>query len=373
MRARNLLVAVALAFAALAMTAAPAAAAGAGEDWPAGVSWWAVGEKTRWSTNTVQPVGEPGGSKVFTLQFSEGYRVGTYIAFDVAWAAPNGGESVPPSYIVLEWRLDCYNPDSGHYVLGGPSRGTTYWLASYTFNNGSWGGGTYGTKTFGANLYSSGAFMCPGSEVPVGMAVDISVTSTGEPSANPRRLYWDVYANYTDPGGGMVMCRALFGPDYEPETEAIIGGRLVTAYEFGCFRDQVDDTTLYEDFDYVCRGAPRATLTNFSWLGPWVGHYARCLFYPGGGWDSRGEVESTMRGGWFGEVDEFRGDLGDAAVGGACGVAVSDLPGPLGSISTCSLGGVWPAEFRGLAGMAIVGMAGIASLFMILRVMRISR
>lgn len=162
-------------------------------------------------------------------------------------------------------------------------------------------------------------------------------------------------------------------------------------------------------------------------LSAWIGHYAYCLFAPGDGFDSSA-IGEAAEGGWIGssrtifaavqadfsgggggasfasagfteygsgggvtfedrELAErwLGGDLVDslAAPVGApagpagfgiqstagCGPFVDTLPVVGQGISSCPLGGVWPASFRTAAGALLMITAAFAALFAILRFM----
>lgn len=99
-------------------------------------------------------------------------------------------------------------------------------------------------------------------------------------------------------------------------------------------------TTDGTNFDSVCASAPTITPTDWTSLGRWVGHYARCLFQPADGFDSDGQLsESISHWGVVGFIsddipamaqaasfDESCGALFDTGSGGAL---------PNFSIDTC--------------------------------------
>ncbi len=96
-------------------------------------------------------------------------------------------------------------------------------------------------------------------------------------------------------------------------------------------------------FAEACANPPEADWLSFSWLGPWVGHYARCLTVPLNGWDPSGKVDAAVESGAVGDVRDFATGLGSKVhFSESCGVLGSvAFPGggaPL-TIDTCT--GFW--------------------------------
>lgn len=186
------------------------------------------------------------------------------------------------------------------------------------------------------------------------------------------RRVWYPEARHIE-GPSITWCRSVFGINFGPNDVAMIAGQEVTALDVGCLEDYLTDgnesldaISWATDFDVVCANAPEAEWLSFSWLGPWIGHYADCLFVPRGGINTALIAEQAQDG-WMGDVRTAVEGIGPAvdAWSGGCGTAVQSLPMGMGSISTCDLG--WPSNMRSLAGVAVVGFSTITCVFIIVR------
>jgi hypothetical protein len=331
---------------------------------------WTSTQGTGWVQNPRIMLSDPRPSRAVSLGmwFSEAYWTGSHVAVDVNYTPTGGWPTGEGSWFSqVRLRIFCETLATGR-ILEGPivTQHEYGWTAQSEFMaNG-------GVKRLGLS-----ASTCGSGQRPRGVSVQVTAVLVGSggvqtPFPGPRLIWFDDQS-LPPVQPDVYWCRTVFGPDYVDDTVAIVNGQSRSAGEVGCREDYLSDPGLYTDFSVVCRGAPRAEWLSFSWLGPWIGHYSECLYVPQGGWDRDGEIAMATQAGWFGEVEALSDDLGDGASlnGGGCGVAVTDLPGPMGSISTCSLGAVWPSNMRNLAGLAVVGMSSVACLFVILRYLRI--
>lgn len=109
------------------------------------------------------------------------------------------------------------------------------------------------------------------------------------------------------------------------------------------------------DFAVVCADPPETTWEVWDWLGPFLAHYAECLFVPQGGFDRHGKISAA----WEGTAG---GALASAAVTvldafyfeGSCGplVAVVPLGGADVSINTCTWS--WAGQLKIALGWLVI-------------------
>lgn len=109
------------------------------------------------------------------------------------------------------------------------------------------------------------------------------------------------------------------------------------------------------DFGVVCADPPATTWEVWDWLGPFLAHYAECLFVPQGGFDRHGKISAA----WAGTAG---GALASAAVTvldafyfeGSCGplVAVVPLGGADVSINTCTWS--WAGQLKIALGWLVI-------------------
>lgn len=128
-----------------------------------------------------------------------------------------------------------------------------------------------------------------------------------------------------------------------------------------------EDTKPYIDaasFEVVCKDAPEAEWLSFGWLGPWVGHYAKCLFNPTAGLNLK-PVEARFAGTFVKDVIDVGGGLGDLTMPQTCGVLLSTQPsvlmGEAITVNTCE--GFWNqlGGMRTLLGVAAAIAAAVFS------------
>lgn len=156
---------------------------------------------------------------------------------------------------------------------------------------------------------------------------------------------------------------------YNPPAELCSGGGSGE----GAFGD--DDPQAYldaADFDVVCADAPQAEWLSFSWLGPWVGHYASCLFDPKAGMQLD-PAAAAMEDSFIGETGAVFTALGEISVTGGCGqlfsTTVAAFGGQTFAVNTCN--SPWPAfaSARDLLGIGLI----IATILLIIsRLLRIA-
>lgn len=121
------------------------------------------------------------------------------------------------------------------------------------------------------------------------------------------------------------------------------------------------------DFAVVCAGAPEATWMVWDWLGPWVGHYARCLWEPSAGWDPDGQINQAYQSGSVAEVVRLVGAFTAVEWTGSCGViGTGAIQGQTLAVDTCApLWGQF-APVRTALAVGVVLYAGFTALNLLL-------
>lgn len=141
-------------------------------------------------------------------------------------------------------------------------------LVSQPGCNGDWANIT--RFRFGARIReNSGPLSLPGYPFSSPAVDDISMFS-----------YWTPGSPFKSSGGAGTtgQCFSWFGTGYRPWDTVVIGGVTYTAEEMGCLQQPEED--YYTSFEYMCRDAPAFSWIDPSTVGPWLGHYARCLTIP---------------------------------------------------------------------------------------------
>jgi len=93
------------------------------------------------------------------------------------------------------------------------------------------------------------------------------------------------------------------------------------------------------DFGVVCADPPAATWESWDWLGPFLAHYAECLFVPQGGFDRHGQIAASWNASAGGALASSAQAVLDAFYfEGSCGplFASVDIGGAPMTINTCS-------------------------------------
>lgn len=145
---------------------------------------------------------------------------------------------------------------------------TTGSLSSQPGCNGDWA--NIIRFRFGSRIVEeSGPLSIPGLPFASSATEDISLLS-----------YWTPGAPFKSSGGAGTtgQCFSWFGTGYRPWDTVDIGGVTYTAEEMGCLQQPEED--YYTSFEYMCRDAPEFSWIDPSTVGPWLGHYARCLTIP---------------------------------------------------------------------------------------------
>lgn len=114
-------------------------------------------------------------------------------------------------------------------------------------------------------------------------------------------------------------------------------------------------------FEQACANAPATDILNWSWLGPWVAHYARCMFVPPQGWDHNSSIQSAWDDGTPGQVtgavltivDTFNFNESCGMLMGT-GTAAEILPNL--NIDTCSW--TWGYPLKPWVAAAIIAAGG---------------
>lgn len=104
----------------------------------------------------------------------------------------------------------------------------------------------------------------------------------------------------------------------------------------------------------VCDGSPEPEWLSFGWLGPWVVHWATCLFIPANGFDREHYVSLTWSYTAAGQLGSVVGETAEAfQFGETCGVLFSgDFRGTGMAMSTCDWS--WASNLKGIITIGLV-------------------
>jgi len=330
-RARLRVAAVAVLVGLVGLVTASAASAVAPVDpaWPVAATYYPItAEVTGWSQKPQQVWQDPDGSTA-TFNLGEGYWNGTgaTLTYSATWT-PSTSTTTTVRWLVEFSTICTSTTGSLTYVSqgirSGPSSSATTVSA--------------GVQTTGG----TSAHAC-GAGTPAGLRLVVSTSADGTTASNVPRivLAWYPGSAFDFPAPSMVWCREMFGVDYTADTLSLapIAGATRTAASVGCDGDYLTDPPPDDgsaDFATVCAGAPQAQWLSFAWLGPWVGHYASCLFVPRGGWDRLGVVAAAYTMSPASSLSNAVGGLGAVEFEGSCGQVVGGtLMGAPFAVSTC--------------------------------------
>lgn len=323
-------------------------------------------DTTGWST---QPrlTTTNGLGTVVRLAYGEPYWNGTSVSVSISGVIESP-DAQPPDGQTSGYRvfvdLICSSNASGRWSIGGTN------AAVYARSGSGYGQ----ADTLVDGVQTSASANCGSTGTPVGVQVRQEVTTDGVNYSCGNMsvcvMAWFPEDAHKFEGPDIFWCRATFGPDFTEESTAVVNGLTVTAAEMGCGEDYISDPDRYTDFDVVCAGAPRAEWLSYSWLGPWVGHYARCLFVPQGGWDADGYITEAFDQSPLGDVRDMLEPLGSLSVEGQCGpIAGGAVLGESVSLNTCD----WPSDpqLRTWIALGVTFSAGFVVVLMILKALGI--
>lgn len=185
------------------------------------------------------------------------------------------------------------------------------------------------------------------------------------------RQWWMEWqrGRYVPPEVSPEWCESFFGVGYDPDAvyEVPVLGGPVTPRSVGCTGgdgdgDPWDEWDPWTDFDTVCADPPEVGWGSLDNIGPWIGHYATCLFVPGYGWRSDW-VRYAADGGPIGQVQSLGQELEPlAGVRGECGpIGTGNFYGTTLTIDTCEGADRW-ATVRQFIGIGILAMAAIGGI-----------
>lgn len=132
----------------------------------------------------------------------------------------------------------------------------------------------------------------------------------------------------------------------------------------------------YIDPAKVCDNPPEMAWLDFSWIPATIGHYARCLFVPAGGWDSAGHLNTAIELSPLVQIYQITQSLLGAVAfnPGQCGVlfdasgvkvgTVAVLPGF--SLDTCTWG-AWVGPTRTFLGVVVLVLSSFYMLTFVYR------
>jgi len=191
---------------------------------------------------------------------------------------------------------------------------------------------------------------------------------------------------------GTTQCPYVAAIDLTVVTYSVIGAERTILFRWNATREYVDpyvygdnstaledrcllpgnaaqlDCLPYQDvdplnFEVVCSGAPVPQWLNFDWLPQWTGHYARCLFFPLGGWDSSGlfrdGLEASTFAGIYTAIDSAISSFNAAPSCGVVGGSSQVLGGF--ELNTCS----WSSWASPVREALYWGIAAFTSIFAI--------
>lgn len=231
---------------------------------------------------------------------------------------------------------------------------------------------SYGDRVYpGFTTFVRGSVACPAeSPMPRTVAVDgFTWDHVQNDALTPRRFFRataEALDGLVTPRLDPATCSDLFGlprGEYPPPHQTVMyEGRLQSALELGCTIgdfDPDDDSGWEVDFETVCAGAPEATWTNGEWVGPWVGHYARCLFQPLRGFHTD-ETTVVLQTGPYGDlVAGVTSVAEEFTASGTCGVVGSaEIGGSTLTVDTCKGAASW-APIKVLLGLSVMIGAGV--------------
>jgi len=188
---------------------------------------------------------------------------------------------------------------------------------------------------------------------------------------------WDAQHSYADGEWIQEFCQGLFdqflviGGDRtfgETFPEFVGPGGMCEGRRVGSGGPFDLTTESATEFGIVCSGAPEFSWTSVAWVGPWIGHYAACLFNPQGGMDVEG-IEAAAADTALGDVSTAFEGFEGVQFSGTCGVLYSGSVGSLGqvfTISTCDSHWQEFAGVRTILGIGVIVGGILVSLKMII-------
>lgn len=162
--------------------------------------------------------------------------------------------------------------------------------------------------------------------------------------------------------------QASYGSDLPPEEvlcDPLFNSQVATNPDCVPYYDPPTDQL--PPLENWCDGAPVTDILNWSWLGPWVVHYVRCLTDPRAGFDSEGLLAASLdRNGMSGVTDSMTEIYDAFALSGSCGYIIPPIDGVLDGFAVSTCGWTWAAPVKSLlgAGLWILGGFVLVSFFM---------
>lgn len=225
----------------------------------------------------------------------------------------------------------------------------TEWATTQTSVNGGSAnqtGGTGGGPAGGAwsTVQAPTAAACP---FIVGVRIRVTTYANGTTTPIYSSMTWGADLSYRggqfipDTPPGVIICR--INVNASADCPFLLGPL-----------GEMDGT----DGAQVCANAPVPAWLDFSWLGAWVQHYARCLFYPVNGWDRGHWISTAWAGTGASQLLTVTTSIGSAfTFASSCGVIFSTGgTGPIKgfTINTCD----W-AEWSAIRVIIGIGLAGM--------------
>lgn len=340
----------------LGLAVAPASAV---MKWPAVGGWYSAttGGTSGWSQSPNQSFAPNVDGYGLSVWLGEAYLVGGKVQLDAKLfpKSPQPPPGAPWPSLAGNWILTtnaiCQNTSSFVYSLAAPNSPRGRGGSFYDYQ---------GNRTIDLLTSADAASTCPSGTVPAGVQVVIQWWDPNTPTQT-RVVKWYADNTVTWSGPDDNWCRQVFGYTYTDQSTAVIGGQTVTAASVGCkgftSGQAPDVNTAAEnastDFDTVCAHAPSATWAVWDWLGPWVGHYAKCLFVPTA-IDPGSRIKIAFDQSALGPITTAMSALGNVGVTPSCGQIISgSLMGSSLNWSTCSIGDRF-ATVRTLIGYGVV-------------------
>jgi len=114
-------------------------------------------------------------------------------------------------------------------------------------------------------------------------------------------------------------------------------------------------------FDEMCANQPSTAWLDFSWIGPVIGHYARCLFVPANGWDP----DATLTTAWensmpMNTINTLEGVGSEWDWGEGCGPIVDGSAVFDGFVLNSCSWSSWAGDAKVYLRIVIIGLAAWA-------------